>query len=71
MEQIKIIVDEKGHTHLWIDGKKQTHVVKIKLETRTEVGQYPILQVERAIFPIEKNIDSDLGKFLKNLTGRE
>ena len=71
MEQIKIIVDEKGYTHLWINGKKQTHVVKVKLETRTEVGQYPILQVERAIFPTEKNIDSDMGKLFKKLTGRE
>ena len=38
MEQIKIIVDEKGYTHLWINEKKQTHVIKLKLETRTETG---------------------------------
>lgn len=71
MEQVKIIVDEKGHTHLWINGKKQTHVIKVKLETRTEVGQYPILQIEKSIFPAEKNIDGDLSEFFKNLKKRE
>lgn len=62
---------KKGHIHLWINGKKQTHVIKLKLKTRVETGQYPILQIEKAFFPTEKNIDGDMGKLFKKLTGRE
>ena len=52
MEQVKIIIDEKGYTHLWINGKKQNHVIKLKLETRVETGQYPVLEIKKRNFSI-------------------
>ena len=72
MEQIKIIVDEKGYTHLWINEKKQTHVIKLKLETRTETGQYPIIEIKKEFFPTKKDkADNDFNKIFRKLTGRE
>ena len=72
MEQVKIIVDEKGNTHLWINGKKQTHVVKVKLETRTETGQYPIIEIKKEIFPARNNkTNNDFNEIFRKLTGRE
>ena len=68
MEQVKIIIDEKGYTHLWINGKKQNHVIKLKLETRVETGQYPVLEIKKEIFPFKENKD-DFNKLLKKLTG--
>ena len=29
-EKLKIIVDDKNHTHIWIDGKEIKHITKIK-----------------------------------------
>ena len=28
-EKLKIIVDDKNHTHVWIDGKEIKHITKI------------------------------------------
>lgn len=54
MEQIKIIVDKKGHTHLWIDGKEIKYITKIKFEVDTEKDIIPSLEIKKDFLPTQK-----------------
>ena len=72
MGQVKIVIDKNGYTHIWINGKRQTHVIKLKLETRNETGQYPVLEIKKEIFPAKNDkVGNDFNKLFKKLTGEE
>lgn len=53
-EKVKIIIDDKGATHIWINGKKIKHVTKIKFEVDTEKDIYPSLEIKKDFLPIQK-----------------
>ena len=54
MEQIKIIVDKKGHTHLWIDGKEIKYITKIKFEVSKDNSNIPNIEIKKDFLPIQK-----------------
>ena len=54
MEQVKIIVDEKGSTCVYANGEKIKHVTKIKFEVDTEKDSYPSLEIKKDFLPIQK-----------------
>ena len=53
-EKVKIIIDDKGVTHIWINGKKIKHVTKIKFEVDTEKDIYPSLEIKKDFLPTQK-----------------
>ena len=46
-EQLKIIVDEKGHTHVWVNGIKQKYITNLCFEVRPNSADIPHLILER------------------------
>lgn len=47
-EQLKIIVDESGRTHVWMNGIEQKYVTKIKFEVSTE--DIPTIEIKKAFY---------------------
>ncbi len=53
MEQVKIIVDKEGHTHLWINGQKIKYITKIKFEVNKDTADIPTLEIKKDFLPIQ------------------
>ena len=53
-EKVKIIIDDKGSTHIWINGRKIKHVTKIKFEVDTEKDIYPSLEIKKIFYLFKK-----------------
>ena len=64
-EQIKIIVDKKGFTHIWINGEEQRHITKVKLNIENDNVHYPRLVIEKEDFVT--NMDTKKIKKLKKV----
>ena len=47
MEKLKIIVDEKGHTFLYLNGEEIKHLRRIKFEIDTEKDINPSLEIKK------------------------
>lgn len=61
-EQLKIIVDEKGYTHVWVNGIKQKNITKICFEVRPTSPYLPHLILER-----DFNNNSDLEDVIQRI----
>ena len=46
-EKIKIIVDDKNHTHVWIDGVKIKYITKIKFEVSEDNSHIPNIEIKK------------------------
>lgn len=55
-EKLKIIIDDEGFTHVWIDGKKQRYVTKITVNVESDSIHYPRIIIEK------DNFDTDILK---------
>ena len=53
-EKVKIIIDDKGATHIWINGKKIKHVTKIKFEVSEDNSRIPNIEIKKDFLPIQK-----------------
>ena len=71
MEQVKIIVDEKGHTYVYINGEKIKHVTKIKFEVDTEKDIIPSLEIKKDFLPTQKVRTKETWHDNKQLVFRE
>lgn len=67
-EKIRISIDNKNHTHIWINGKKLRHVTKIKFEVSEDTANIPNLEVGKDFLPMEK---VDFKKPKINMDGRD
>lgn len=71
MEQVKIIVDEKGRTCVYINGEKIKHVTKIKFEVDTEKDIVPSLEIKKDFLPTQKVRIKETWHNNKQLVSRE
>lgn len=46
-EKVKIIIDDKGFVHVWINGEEQRCVTKVKLDIENDNIHYPHLVIEK------------------------
>ena len=53
-EQLKIIVDDKNQTYIYIDGIKVKYVTKIKFETSEDTMHIPKIEIEKDFLSIQK-----------------
>ena len=67
-EEIRISIDNKNRTHIWINGKKLRHVTKIKFEVSEDTANIPNLEVGKDFLPMEK---VDFKKPKINMDGRD
>lgn len=67
-EKIRISIDNKNCTHIWINGKKLRHVTKIKFEVSEDTANIPNLEVGKDFLPMEK---VDFKKPKINMDGRD
>lgn len=56
-EQLKIIVDDKGLVHVWINGEEQRYITKVKLDIENDNINYPHLVIEKE--NVSTNIDTE------------
>ena len=49
-EKVKIIIDDEGFTHVWIDGKEQKYVTKVTVNVESDSLHYPRLIIEKDDF---------------------
>lgn len=54
-EKLKIIVDDKNHTHVWIDGKEIKYTTKIKFEVNENNSNIPNIEIKKDFLPIQKS----------------
>lgn len=50
-ERLKIVVDDKGRTKVWIDGEEGLGITKIKFEC--EANAFPIIEI--GLSPLVRN----------------
>ena len=53
-EKLKIIVDDKNHTHVWIDGKEIKYTTKVKFEVSENNSNIPNIEIKKDFLPIQK-----------------
>ena len=53
-EKLKIIVDDKNHTHVWIDGKEIKYITKIKFEVSENNSNIPNIEIKKDFLPTQK-----------------
>ena len=53
-EKLKIIVDDKNHTYVWIDGKEIKYTTKIKFEVSEDNSRIPNIEIKKDFLPIQK-----------------
>ena len=53
-EKLKIIVDDKNHTHVWIDGKEIKYITKIKFEVSEDNSNIPNIEIKKDFLPTQK-----------------
>lgn len=53
-EKLKIIVDDKNHTYVWIDGKEIKYTTKIKFEVNENNSNIPNIEIKKDFLPIQK-----------------
>ena len=46
-EKLKIIVDDKNHTYVWIDGKEIKYTTKIKFEVSEDNSRIPNIEIKK------------------------
>lgn len=61
-EQLKIIVDEKGHTYVWVNGIKQKNITNLCFEVRANSAYIPHLILEKDFLN-----DNDLENVIKKI----
>ena len=70
-EKIRISIDNKNRTHIWINGKKLRHVTKIKFEVDTEKDIVPSLEIKKDFLPTQKVRIKETWHNNKQLVSRE
>lgn len=60
-EQLKIIVDEKGHTYVWVNGIKQKYITNLCFEVRPNSAYVPHLILEKDFFN-DKDLENVIQK---------
>ena len=54
-EKLKIIVDDKNHTYVWIDGKEIKYTTKIKFEVSEDNSRIPNIEIKKRFFTNTKS----------------
>lgn len=65
-EQLKIIVDEKRHTHVWVNGIKQKYITNLCFEVRPNSAYIPHLILERD-FLQNRDLERDLENVIQKI----
>nr|DAD75424.1 MAG TPA: hypothetical protein [Siphoviridae sp. ctqw35] len=60
-EQLRIVVDKKGHTYIWLKGQRIKHTRKIKFEVGQNTGYIPKIEIEKDLLP-ETNLEEYFNK---------
>ena len=51
-KEVKIIIDDKGLVHVWIDGTEQRHITKVTIDVDIDSVHYPHIIIEKDDFGI-------------------
>ena len=53
-EKLRIVVDYKNHTHVYIDKKEIKYITKIKFEVSENNGNIPNIEIKKDFLPTQK-----------------
>lgn len=53
-EKLRIVVDDKNYTHVYIDGQEVKYITKIKFETSEDTHNIPKIEIKKDFLPTQK-----------------
>lgn len=53
-EKLRIVVDYKNHTHVYIDEKEIKYITKIKFEVSENNSNIPNIEIKKDFLPTQK-----------------